>query len=166
MTKWPDKRLFGIKNPASGQYEWITRTQVAERVNNLRGALAKLGLNKGDKVGVIVSNCVEWYICEQAAHGLGAVFVPMYEKELKKIWQYIVADAAVKYLFVRDSNIYEQVKDFKNEIPTLKDIFIHLRRRREFPEGPGRNGQEKSRAVHQASLVGSCLYHLYLRHHR
>ena len=124
VAKWPDKRLFGVKNQASGQYEWIDRTEVAERVNNLRGALSKLGLSKGDKVGVIVNNCVEWFICEQAAHGLGAAFVPMYEKELKKIWQYIVTDAAVKYLFVRDSNLYEQVKEFKKEISTLNDIFI------------------------------------------
>jgi len=124
VAKWPDKRLFGVKNQASGQYEWIDRTEVAERVNNLRGALSKLGLSKGDKVGVIVNNCVEWFICEQAAHGLGAAFVPMYEKELKKIWQYIVTDAAVKYLFVRDSNLYEQVKEFKKEINTLNDIFI------------------------------------------
>lgn len=124
VAKWPDRRLFGVKNPASGQYEWINRTQVAERVNNLRGALAKLGLSKGEKVGVIVNNCVEWCVCEQAALSLGAAFVPMYEKELKKIWQYIISDAAVKFLFVRDQNIYDQVKEFKGQIPTLKDIFI------------------------------------------
>ena len=124
VAKWPDRRLFGVKNPATGQYEWINRTRVAERVNNLRGALAKLGLSKGDKVGVIVNNCVEWCICEMASLGLGAAFVPMYEKELKKIWQYIVSDAAVKFLFVRDHSIYDQVKEFKGRIPTLKDIFI------------------------------------------
>src|SRR5512145_3178937 len=124
VAKWPDRRLFGVKNPATGQYEWINRKQVAERVNNLRGALAKLGLTKGDKVGVIVNNCVEWCVCEMASLGLGAAFVPMYEKELKKIWQYIISDSGVKFLFVRDQNIYEQVKEFKGQIPTLKDIFM------------------------------------------
>ncbi len=124
VAKWPDRRLFGVKNPATGQYEWISRKQVAERVNNLRGALSKLGLSKGDKVGVIVNNCVEWCVCEMASLGLGAAFVPMYEKELKKIWQYIISDAGVKFLFVRDQNIYEQVKEFKGQIPTLKDIFM------------------------------------------
>ena len=124
VAKWPDRRLFGVKNPATGQYEWISRKQVAERVNNLRGALAKLGLTKGDKVGVIVNNCVEWCVCEMASLGLGAAFVPMYEKELKKIWQYIISDAGVKFLFVRDQNIYEQVKEFNGQIPTLKDIFM------------------------------------------
>jgi long-chain acyl-CoA synthetase len=124
VAKWPDKRLFGVKNPDTGQYEWLSRTQVAERVNNLRAALKKLGLAKGESVGVIIDNSVEWFICQQATHGLGAAFVPMYQKELKKIGQYIITDGAVKYLFVRDQSIYDQIKDFKDEIPTLKDIFI------------------------------------------
>ncbi len=124
VVKFPDNRLFGTKNPVSGQYEWVTFKQVADRVDNLRGALKKLGLAKGEKVGVILNNCTEWYICEQAVHGLGGVFVPMYLQELPKVMQYIVADAEVKYLFARDTSVYEKVKDFKKEIPVLREIFI------------------------------------------
>ncbi len=32
VAKWPNNRLFGTKNPASGKYEWITRREVAGRV--------------------------------------------------------------------------------------------------------------------------------------
>ena len=122
--KFPDIRFLGTKNPESGKYEWLTRKQIAERVNNLRGALAKLGLTKGDKAGIIINNCVEWFICEQAVHGLGAAFVPMYLQELPKTWKYIVTDAAVKFLFVRDESVFEKVKHLKDEISTLKDIFV------------------------------------------
>ena len=57
LAKWANNRLFGTKNPASGQYEWITYKQVADRVDNLRGALKKLGLAKNEKVGVLLNNC-------------------------------------------------------------------------------------------------------------
>lgn len=124
VVKYPDNRLFGTKNPASGQYEWVTFKQVADRVNSLRGALAKLGLNKGEKVGVILNNCTEWYILEQAVHGLGGVFVPMYLQELPKVMQYIVTDAEVKFLFARNASVYEKIKHFKKDIPTLKEIFV------------------------------------------
>jgi len=30
------------------------------------------------------------------------MFVPMYEKELMKVWQYIIKDSGLKYLFVKD----------------------------------------------------------------
>ncbi len=124
VAKWPNNKLFGVKNPASGQYEWTTYKQIADRVNNLRGALKKAGLSKGESVGIIINNCMEWFVCEQAVHGLGGVFVPMYLQELQKVWQYIITDATIKFLFVRDQDTYHKVKDFKNTIPTLKDIFI------------------------------------------
>jgi len=124
VTQFPDIRFLGTKNPESGKYEWLSRRQIAERVDNLRGALAKLGLSKGDKAGIIINNCVEWFVCEQAVHGLGGVFVPMYLQELQKVWKYIITDASIKFLFVRDESVYEKVKDFKEEISTLKDIFI------------------------------------------
>ena len=124
VAKFGSGNLFGTKNKTTDQYEWVTFSDVTERVNNLRGALNKLGLSKGEKVGVIVSNSVEWFVCCQATHGLGGVFVPMYEKELQKVWQYILQDAGIKYVFVRDQKIYDVVKSFQKDIPTLKDIFI------------------------------------------
>jgi long-chain acyl-CoA synthetase len=122
--KFASRNLFGTKNKAINQYEWVTFAQVAERVNNLRGALNKLGFKKGEKVGVIVGNSVEWFVCANATHGLGGVFVPMYEKELQKVWQYIIKDSAIKFLFVSNQKIYDAVKSLQKDIPTLKEIFI------------------------------------------
>ena len=124
VAKHASCNLFGTKNKTTDQYEWVTYGAVAERVNNLRGALNKLGLSKGEKVGVIVSNSVEWFICCQATHGLGGVFVPMYEKELQKVWQYIIQDADIKILFVSNQKIYDVVKSFQKDIPTLREVII------------------------------------------
>jgi long-chain acyl-CoA synthetase len=124
VVDFPDIRFLGVKNQETGKYDWLTRTQIAARVNNLRGALKKLGLSKGDKAGIIINNCVEWFVCEQAVHGLGATFVPMYLQELPRMWKYVISDAAIKFLFVRDASVFEKVKDYRKEIPTLKEIFV------------------------------------------
>jgi len=123
VTKWGERNAIGTKNSQTKAYEWITYQKLAERINHVRSAIHQLGINKGDAVGVIIGNSVEWYALENASHGLGAIFVPMYEKELMKTWQYIVRDSGVKYLFVKDEKIAEQVKHFKGEIETLKEIF-------------------------------------------
>ena len=123
VTKWGERNAIGTKNPQTKAYEWISYQKLAERINHVRSAIHQLGINKGDAVGVIIGNSVEWYALENASHGLGAIFVPMYEKELMKTWQYIVRDSGVKYLFVKDEKIAEQVKHFKGEIETLKEIF-------------------------------------------
>jgi long-chain acyl-CoA synthetase len=124
VTKWGDRNAIGTKNPQTKQYEWITYKRLAERINNVRSGINQLGINKGDAVGAIIGNSVEWYVLENASHGLGAIFVPMYEKELMKTWQYIIRDSGVKYLFVKDNKILEQVQQFKNEIEALKEVFI------------------------------------------
>ena len=123
-AKWGDRNAIGTKNLTTKQYEWITYKLLAERINNTRGGLHQLGVNKGDAIGVIIGNSVEWYVLENASHGLGAMFVPMYEKELMKIWQYIIKDSGLKYLFVKDEKLFEKIKHFKDEIENLKEIFI------------------------------------------
>jgi len=111
-AKWGDRNAIGTKNLETKQYEWITYELLAERINNARSGLHQLGINKGDGVGVIIGNSVEWYVLENASHGLGAMFVPMYEKELMKIWQYIIRDSGLKYLFVKDEKTFREDKAF------------------------------------------------------
>ncbi len=123
VTKWGDRNAIGTKNLQTNQYEWITYKRLAERINNVRSGIHQLGIHKGDAVGVIIGNSVEWYVLENASHGLGAIFVPMYEKELMKTWQYIIRDSGVKYLFVKDKPLSEQLQHFKTEIETLKEVF-------------------------------------------
>ena len=123
-SRWPDQNAIGVKNPQTRQFDWITYKQLAIRIDHTRAALHQLGLKKGDTLGVIVGNCAEWFILENASHGLGAVFVPMYEKELERTWQYIIADSAIKFLFVKNATLYDKVKPYQNDIPTLQDIFI------------------------------------------
>ncbi len=121
--KFANKPFIGEKDK-NGVYQWVTYGYIKQRADNLRGGLAKIGIKKGDMVGIIANNRKEWFICENATHGLGAVFVPMYEKELLTMWHYIVKDAEIKILFVAREDIYEKVKHFKSEIPTLKEIYI------------------------------------------
>ena len=123
VVKYPDNLLFGSKNPG-GTYDWLTYKEVGERVNNLRGGLAGLGIGKDDAVGIIANNSVEWAVVAFAGYGLGARYIPMYESELVHVWKYIINDSSVKVLFVSKPEIYEKVKAFMNEIPTLEKIVL------------------------------------------
>ena len=121
--KFANNNLFGTKNKKSGAFEWITYGDVRKRVNNFRSGLAHLKIQKGDAVGIISSNRVEWAVAAFATYGLGAKFVPMYESENYKTWEYIIKDAAVKFLLVSTPTIYDQIKQLKDKIPTLENIY-------------------------------------------
>ena len=122
-AKYANNPLIGEKDSA-GVYQWVTYGQIAQRVNNLRAGLASIGVGVGDTVGIIANNRKEWLIAEIATQGLGAAYVPMYEKELVSMWKYIVKDATIKVLLVSKNDILEKIKDFPAEIPTLKHLYL------------------------------------------
>lgn len=122
VSAYPDNPLFGTKN-ADGEYEWITYREAGERIENLRGGLARAGVGKGDWVGIIADNRAEWAIAAFAAFGLGARFVPMYQKELPRIWRYIIQDSGIKALLVANPEIQDQVEAFRDELPGLEGIY-------------------------------------------
>lgn len=133
VAKFGANPLIGEKD-ASGVYQWTTYSEIARRVDNLRSGLAAEGVKRGDKVGIIANNRKEWLIGEMAAQGLGAAYVPMYEKELLSMWKYVVKDAEIKLLLVSKPEIIAKIKEFPSEIPTLKKIFLI--------EGSGENTME------------------------
>ncbi|MDM8555408.1 long-chain fatty acid--CoA ligase [Desulfococcaceae bacterium HSG7] len=122
-AQYADNTLFGTQN-ADGEYEWVTYRQTGERIDNLRGGLANLGVGKGDVVGIIANNRTEWAITAFATYGLGARFIPMYEKDLRKTWQYIITDGNVKVLLVANDAIYDHVTQFKDQTPSLEHIAV------------------------------------------
>lgn len=123
LTKFADRKLFGTKHK-NGVYEWITYKEIGNRIDNLRAGLTQLGIGKDDAVGIIANNRLEWPIVGFATWGCLARFVPMYEAELVHVWKYIIADSGIKVLFVSTPEIYEKIKDFPKDIPTLKHIVI------------------------------------------
>ena len=116
--------LFGTKNKAKTGYDWVTYQEVGDRVDKLRGGLAKIGVGQGDGVAIIANNRVEWAVAAYATYGRGARFVPMYEAELTRIWKYIIEDSNSKILFVSNRETYEKVKGFLGEIKSLEAIYV------------------------------------------
>ena len=127
--KFANNRLFGTKNKQSGIFDWITYGDVLKRVDNFRGGLAHHNIQKGDAVGIISSNRVEWAVAAFASYGLGARFVPMYESENYRTWEYIIKDSNVRFLLVSTPAIYEQIKKLKELLELqmeVKDNIVYL----------------------------------------
>lgn len=118
--KFASLPLFGTKK--DGAYQWMTFGQFASEVDALRSALKGLGVERGKKVAVIADNRVEWAAGAYACYGLGAHYVPMYEAQLAKDWEYILKDSETYLLFVSKTEIYEKVKDFPSKISSLKHV--------------------------------------------
>ncbi len=120
IDKYGERQLFGTKK--SGSWNWTTYKEFGEMVDKLRGALADLGVKRGDHICVIADNRVEWAVTAYAAFGLGAAVVPMYEAMLDKDWEFIAKDCKASMLVVAKKDILDKTKKFFDSVPSLKHI--------------------------------------------
>ena len=111
VKKYSERQYLGTKNK-DGEYEWVTYKEVGIRVDNLRAGLAGLGIQRGDAVGIISNNSTNWAVGHYAVAGLGAFYVPMYEAELTRIWEYIIKDSGVKVLLVSSPENFREGQRF------------------------------------------------------
>ena len=71
-----------------------------ERVNRLARALRKLGIQQGDRIGMLQVNCPQYVEAYFAAAKLGAIFVPLNFRAKADELSYMVGNAEVTILFV------------------------------------------------------------------
>jgi long-chain acyl-CoA synthetase len=122
LKRYSNLELFGTK--IADQWRYVTYAEFGKWVEQMRGGLASLGVEKGDKIGIISNNRVEWAVVAYGTYTRGAVIVPMYESQLEKDWEFIVRDSELKVLFVANQAILEKVKDFPSKIPSLKRLAL------------------------------------------
>ncbi len=157
MASYGSRDLFGTKT--NGRWVWTTYSEFGAQVDRLRGALAALGVERNDCVAIIANNRVEWAVVAYACCGLGAPFVPMYEAQDPRDWDYIVRDCEAKVLFVADEKVLAKAKVLLDTAASLESVVV-LGSPSSPPVGalpPATNGspEKHPRVVTYASLLGS-----------
>jgi long-chain acyl-CoA synthetase len=125
--------LFGTKK--DGRWTWTTYGEFGSLVDRFRAGLASLGVQRGDNVAIIANNRVEWAVAAYACYGLGAGYVPMYEAQHPKEWEFIVRDCEAKVLIVASDAILGKTKGFTSSTPSLKHVVVLDERRNGGREG-------------------------------
>ncbi|TKJ42144.1 hypothetical protein CEE37_00265 [candidate division LCP-89 bacterium B3_LCP] len=91
-----------LMHKAGSGYQSITYQEFGERVLALAAQFLHLGINPGDKIGLISGSRPEWPYVDFAAQSIGAVLVPVYTSLTAPQVQYILKDAGVKILFAEN----------------------------------------------------------------
>jgi long-chain acyl-CoA synthetase len=122
VTNYRGRDLFGTKK--RGYRAWTTYGEFGSLVERFRGGLASLGVTRGDNVAIVSNNRVEWAVAAYACYGLGAAFVPMYEAQNPKEWEFIVRDCEAKLLIIANETLCAKAKGMLDGVPSLKNIVL------------------------------------------
>ena len=102
----------------------FTYAQLGERVGRLAGGLRQLGVQPGDRVAFLSTNCHRLLEAYYGVLEAGAVLLPLNIRLSSGELAYILNDSGATILFV-EQQLLGVAESFRNEIPTIK-IFCQL----------------------------------------
>jgi long-chain acyl-CoA synthetase len=125
--RWPENDCLGerIVNPdgSPGQYVYNTYLETFERFVQFGRGLTKLGVNKGDRVGIYANNSIWWQTIAFGSQSIGAIPVPVYDSLGPQASEYIVSHAEISVLF---TNLFKFSKaiDLAQKVPAIRMIVV------------------------------------------
>ncbi|TNF34668.1 MAG: long-chain fatty acid--CoA ligase [Gammaproteobacteria bacterium] len=118
----PNKPAYKEYDVASQQWTESTWQEMAYEIARWQAGFAKEKLQAGDRVAVMLRNCRDWVVFDQAALGMGLVTVPLYVEDRPDNVAYIINHAEVKLLFVEDKPQWQRLINSKVDLGGLKRI--------------------------------------------
>ena len=117
---WPN--AFAIIDLSGAARIW-TYGQMAEATEKLAGLWRDQGVQKGDRVSILLPQCAETLIAHFAAHLIGAVSLPLFVLFGPEALQYRLADSGAKVV-VTDLQQYPKICQIRNSLPELEQVFL------------------------------------------
>ncbi|WP_028781816.1 long-chain-fatty-acid--CoA ligase [Thalassobacillus devorans] len=115
-------KVFGEQTALIYQGEQISYQNMMDKVDRLANAWDKLGIGKGDRIGLMVSNCPFYVYAFYAAQKLGAIVVQMNPMYTSREIKYITNTVDTRYL-VTESKYLEKVAQAAETNP-FKHVFV------------------------------------------
>lgn len=120
VEQFSSRELFGTK--VDGEWKWTTYQEMGKLVDDLRGGLASLGIQRGQNICIVSNNRVEWAVLAYACSGLGISIVPMYEAQLPKEWAFIANDCSAVALVAATKEIASKSKEVREKAPSIQHV--------------------------------------------
>jgi long-chain acyl-CoA synthetase len=116
---------YGTRAFLKDKHEKAWRERSWESLNvlamTLRGGLARIGIEPGDRVAILAENGPHWVVFDQAVLGLGAVVVPLYTTSGPEETRHVIADSGARLIGVYGDAMVEKVRGL-GEIPEVEGI--------------------------------------------
>lgn len=121
--KWPDREAL-----VDTLGRRLTFAQVKEQVERIALGFIELGLEKDDRIGIQLPNCVEGFLCRLACEKAGIINIALMQVyrhvELAEILGRIEAKAVVIPWRYRNFDYYQMIKEIAPKLPNLKHIIV------------------------------------------
>ena len=98
IRRSPGKIAYQAYDNQRNNWQGYTWQEVARQAAHWQQAMLNDGLLPGDRVAIMLKNCLEWVLFDLAATGLGLVTVPLYVNDRPENFTYILQSTEARLL--------------------------------------------------------------------
>ena len=121
LEKFPNLPMFVSKQ--NGEWKSMNTQTFLDRVNEISKGLIAIGVQPGEKVGLISENRVEWNMIDYAIQQVGAVVVAICPSISDNDYEYIFKDSSIKVCFTSNLDLYTRLDLLKTKLPSLEQLY-------------------------------------------
>ena len=122
LDKYPNQDA-ALACKREGTWLKFSIQEYVKQTNSISYGMLKMGIEPGDKVGIVSSNRPEWNMLDFAIMQIGAVSIPIYSTISQDDYRHILNHAEMKMIFIEGKELSRKLKPIFEETKTLKHIF-------------------------------------------
>ncbi len=123
VDRYASKRA-AVRFKRGDAWQDITHQQMARQVHHTAIGLKDLGIEAGDRVGILSGNRPEWALADFACLAARCVDVPIYTSLPPQQIAYILNDAGVRALFVENTEQFDKIAAIRDQTPSLEHVIV------------------------------------------
>ncbi len=117
-VKYPDRLAFKDKQRS------LTFKQLDKRTNQVANALMSLGLKKGDRLSVVMQNCIEFIEVYLGAAKVGIIVAPVNWRFAPKEAKHVISNSDAKAL-ITCAECHQLVDKVRSDVRIRKGMYLH-----------------------------------------
>lgn len=121
--RFPDRPIQYVKD-ANGDFKPITFRDFFDSVERVAAALVRIGVGRGDHVGIMSDNRSEWLVTDVALLSIGAADVPRGCDSTATEMIYILAHADCRLSFVENRAQLQKILSNPGRVPMLERVIV------------------------------------------
>lgn len=112
----PDAVAYRYFDNSQETWQALTWAQMRDQIARWQAALLRENLAAGDRVALMLRNCPQWVMFEQAAMSLGLVVVPLYTVDRPDNAAYIIDNAQAKVLLFETAEQWQEISSVRDQL--------------------------------------------------
>ncbi|MBU0621959.1 MAG: long-chain fatty acid--CoA ligase [Gammaproteobacteria bacterium] len=122
VRRSPHKVAYRHFDDQHCEWQELTWSEMEHEIARWQSAMTHEGLQPGDRVALMLKNCPQWVVFDQAALGLGLVTVPLYVNDRPENVAHVLQDSGAKLLLIDNATHWHPLHEACTGITTLQRI--------------------------------------------